>query len=263
MLMTLELGRALPDSRAETTYGLEFLRWFAEEAVRIGGRFSPSPAGNGRILVAHQPVGPCLAITPWNFPLAMGTRKIGPALAAGNVMLVKPARETPLTMLALARLLTRLPVFRGDPLDDSGGRRPGTHDGHVQFLLGQLGGLARWHEAALDVVVLVVVRVDLEIRLVTLVQLIVGDDRLHRALVDAGLVLDVHARQSDDVGHANPPGCWARRMSGSPTGSSFYGLWAGAGTMAGISSTSIGAMVRPACAAAAGACAGSLAGAAG
>ncbi|KAF0968641.1 NAD/NADP-dependent betaine aldehyde dehydrogenase [Gordonia sp. YY1] len=92
MLMTLELGRALPDSRAETKYGNEFLRWFAEEAVRIGGRFTQAPAGNGRILVAHQPVGPCLAITPWNFPLAMGTRKIGPALAAGNVMIVKPAR---------------------------------------------------------------------------------------------------------------------------------------------------------------------------
>ncbi|MEO9326866.1 NAD-dependent succinate-semialdehyde dehydrogenase [Gordonia aurantiaca] len=102
MLMTLELGRALPDSRAETKYGNEFLRWFAEEAVRIDGRFTQAPAGNGRILVAHQPVGACLAITPWNFPLAMGTRKIGPALAAGSVMIVKPARETPLTMLALA-----------------------------------------------------------------------------------------------------------------------------------------------------------------
>ena len=104
MLMTLELGRALPDSRAETKYGTEFLRWFAEEAVRIGGRFTQAPAGNGRILVTHKPVGPCLAITPWNFPLAMGTRKIGPALAAGNVMLVKPAHETPLTMLALAEV---------------------------------------------------------------------------------------------------------------------------------------------------------------
>ncbi|MDL9936093.1 NAD-dependent succinate-semialdehyde dehydrogenase [Gordonia sp. ABSL1-1] len=102
MLMTLELGRALPDSVAETKYGTEFLRWFAEEAVRIGGRTTTAPAGNGRILVSRAPVGPSLAITPWNFPLAMGTRKIGPALAAGNVMLVKPARETPLTMLALA-----------------------------------------------------------------------------------------------------------------------------------------------------------------
>ncbi|MGW0036291.1 NAD-dependent succinate-semialdehyde dehydrogenase [Gordonia sp. NPDC003376] len=104
MLMTLELGRALPDSIAEVRYGNEFLRWFAEEAVRIGGRFTASPAGTGRIVVSHAPVGPSLAITPWNFPLAMGTRKIGPALAAGNVMLVKPAHETPLTMLALAEV---------------------------------------------------------------------------------------------------------------------------------------------------------------
>ncbi|GAC67994.1 NAD-dependent succinate-semialdehyde dehydrogenase [Gordonia soli] len=102
LLMTLELGRALPDSRAETKYGTEFLRWFAEEAVRINGRFTHSPTGTGRILVSHAPVGPCLAITPWNFPLAMGTRKIAPALAAGNVMVVKPAHETPLTMLVLA-----------------------------------------------------------------------------------------------------------------------------------------------------------------
>ncbi|AZG48009.1 NAD-dependent succinate-semialdehyde dehydrogenase [Gordonia insulae] len=105
MLMTLELGRALPDSQGETKYGTEFLRWFAEEAVRIGGRFTTAPAGTGRILVTHAPVGPCLAITPWNFPLAMGTRKIAPALAAGNVMLVKPAHETPLTMLLLAQIL--------------------------------------------------------------------------------------------------------------------------------------------------------------
>ncbi|MGV9669361.1 NAD-dependent succinate-semialdehyde dehydrogenase [Gordonia sp. NPDC003504] len=104
MLMTLELGRALPDSVSEAKYGNEFLRWFAEEAVRIDGRFTHSPAGTGRILVTHGPVGPCLAITPWNFPLAMGTRKIGPALAAGNVMVVKPAHETPLTMLVLAEI---------------------------------------------------------------------------------------------------------------------------------------------------------------
>ncbi|GAB33146.1 NAD-dependent succinate-semialdehyde dehydrogenase [Gordonia otitidis] len=104
MLMTLELGRALPDSLSETKYGNEFLRWFAEEAVRIDGRCTQSPGGTGRILVSHGPVGPSLAITPWNFPLAMGTRKIGPALAAGNVMLVKPAHETPLTMLALAEI---------------------------------------------------------------------------------------------------------------------------------------------------------------
>jgi succinate-semialdehyde dehydrogenase/glutarate-semialdehyde dehydrogenase len=90
----------------EVKYGAEFFRWFAEEAVRIGGRYTPSPAGTGRIVVTKQPVGPCFAITPWNFPLAMGTRKIGPALAAGCTMIVKPAQETPLTMLLLAKLMT-------------------------------------------------------------------------------------------------------------------------------------------------------------
>jgi len=101
-LMTLEMGKALPDSAAETSYGAEYLRWFAEEAVRVGGRTAQAPAGNGSILVTKEPVGPALAITPWNFPLAMGTRKIGAALAAGCPMIVKPAQETPLTMLALA-----------------------------------------------------------------------------------------------------------------------------------------------------------------
>ena len=75
----------------EVKYGAEFFRWFAEEAVRIHGRYTPSPAGTGRIIVTKQPVGPCYAITPWNFPLAMGTRKIGPAVAAGCTMIVKPA----------------------------------------------------------------------------------------------------------------------------------------------------------------------------
>jgi succinate-semialdehyde dehydrogenase/glutarate-semialdehyde dehydrogenase len=104
LLMTLEMGKALAESRNEVRYGAEFFRWFAEEAVRIHGRYTAAPAGNGRILVTKQPVGPCLAITPWNFPLAMGTRKIGPALAAGCTMIVKPAAETPLTMLLLAQL---------------------------------------------------------------------------------------------------------------------------------------------------------------
>jgi succinate-semialdehyde dehydrogenase / glutarate-semialdehyde dehydrogenase len=104
-LMTLEMGKVLPESKAEVTYGGEFFRWFSEEAVRIAGRYMPSPAGNGRVLVTKQPVGPCYAITPWNFPLAMGTRKIGPALAAGCTMIVKPAQETPLTMLLLAKLM--------------------------------------------------------------------------------------------------------------------------------------------------------------
>ncbi len=104
-LMTLEMGKVLAESMGEVKYGAEFFRWFAEEAVRIHGRFTPSPAGTGRIVVTKQPVGPCYAITPWNFPLAMGTRKIGPALAAGCTMIVKPAQETPLTMMLLAKLI--------------------------------------------------------------------------------------------------------------------------------------------------------------
>ena len=104
LLMTLEMGKSVAESKAELTYGSEFLRWFAEEAVRINGRYTPSPGGTGRILVTKQPVGPCLAITPWNFPLAMGTRKIGPAFAAGCTMIVKPASATPLTMLLLAQI---------------------------------------------------------------------------------------------------------------------------------------------------------------
>ncbi|STZ58488.1 succinate-semialdehyde dehydrogenase (NAD(P)(+)) [Mycolicibacterium tokaiense] len=104
-LMTLEMGKVVAESKGEVTYGAEFFRWFAEEAVRIGGRYQHSPAGNGRILVTQQAVGPCYAITPWNFPLAMGTRKMGPAFAAGCTMIVKPAQETPLTMLLLAKLM--------------------------------------------------------------------------------------------------------------------------------------------------------------
>lgn len=104
LLMTLEMGKALPESRNEVRYGAEFFRWFSEEAARINGRYLHAPSGAGRILVHKQPVGPCLAITPWNFPLAMGTRKIGPALAAGCTMIVKPASATPLTMLLLAKL---------------------------------------------------------------------------------------------------------------------------------------------------------------
>ncbi|MDF3307016.1 NAD-dependent succinate-semialdehyde dehydrogenase [Rhodococcus sp. T2V] len=112
LLMTLEMGKPLAESHGEVTYGGEFLRWFSEEAVRINGRYTQSPTGNGRILVTKEPVGPTLAITPWNFPLAMGTRKIGPALAAGCTMVVKPAAETPLTMLLLAE------VFRDAGLPD-------------------------------------------------------------------------------------------------------------------------------------------------
>ncbi|HMA47166.1 MAG TPA: aldehyde dehydrogenase family protein, partial [Frankiaceae bacterium] len=106
LLMTLEMGKSLAESRAEVVYAAEFLRWFAEEAVRVAGRWSTEPSGRGRLLTTKQPVGPCLLITPWNFPVAMGTRKIGPAVAAGCPMVVKPAKQTPLSMLALARILT-------------------------------------------------------------------------------------------------------------------------------------------------------------
>jgi succinate-semialdehyde dehydrogenase/glutarate-semialdehyde dehydrogenase len=104
-LMTLEMGKVLAESMGEVKYGAEFFRWFSEEAVRIDGRYTRSPAGAGRIIVTKQAVGPCLAITPWNFPLAMGTRKIGPAMAAGCTMVIKPAQETPLTMMLLAKLM--------------------------------------------------------------------------------------------------------------------------------------------------------------
>ena len=105
LLMTLEMGKTLTESAGEITYAAEFFRWFSEEAVRISGRYSHEPSGKGRLLTMQQPVGPCLLITPWNFPAAMGTRKIGPAIAAGCTMVVKPASQTPLTMLALAQLL--------------------------------------------------------------------------------------------------------------------------------------------------------------
>jgi succinate-semialdehyde dehydrogenase/glutarate-semialdehyde dehydrogenase len=105
LLMTLEMGKPLAESRAEVLYAAEFLRWFAEEAVRIDGRYAVAPNGSGRLLTMKQPVGPCVLITPWNFPLAMGTRKIGPAVAAGCTMVVKPAKQTPLSMLMLARIL--------------------------------------------------------------------------------------------------------------------------------------------------------------
>ena len=105
LLMSLEMGKPLAEARGEVTYGGEFLRWFSEEAVRISGRYGVNPEGTGRIIVTHQPVGPCYLITPWNFPLAMATRKIAPALAAGCTVVVKPSELTPLTTLYLARLL--------------------------------------------------------------------------------------------------------------------------------------------------------------
>jgi succinate-semialdehyde dehydrogenase/glutarate-semialdehyde dehydrogenase len=105
LLMTLEMGKPLAESKAEITYAAEFLRWFSEEAVRIEGRFATAPNGVGRLVTMRQPVGPCYAITPWNFPAAMGTRKIAPAIAAGCTMIIKPAQQTPLSMLALAAIL--------------------------------------------------------------------------------------------------------------------------------------------------------------
>src|SRR5579862_4695017 len=106
LLMTLEMGKPVAESRAEITYAADFFRWFSEEAVRIDGRWTPNPNGGARLVVMRQPVGPCLFITPWNFPMAMGTRKIGPAIAAGCTMVCKPGSLTPLSMLALADLLT-------------------------------------------------------------------------------------------------------------------------------------------------------------
>ena len=104
-LMTLEMGKPLAESKGEVAYAAEFLRWFSEEAVRIDGGYATAPDGKSRFLVMRRPVGPCLLITPWNFPMAMGARKIGPAIAAGCTMVIKPAPQTPLSMLALAEIL--------------------------------------------------------------------------------------------------------------------------------------------------------------
>jgi succinate-semialdehyde dehydrogenase/glutarate-semialdehyde dehydrogenase len=105
LLMTLEMGKPVAESRTEIAYAAEFLRWYSEQAARIEGSYLVAPAGGSRLLTMRQPVGPCLLITPWNFPMAMGTRKIGPAVAAGCTMVAKPASETPLSMLALAEVL--------------------------------------------------------------------------------------------------------------------------------------------------------------
>jgi succinate-semialdehyde dehydrogenase/glutarate-semialdehyde dehydrogenase len=105
LLMTIEMGKPLAESAGEVTYGAEFLRWFSEEAAHVQGRYGASPEGTGRMIVTQHPVGPCFLITPWNFPLAMATRKIAPALAAGCTVVVKPASQTPLTTSLFVQLL--------------------------------------------------------------------------------------------------------------------------------------------------------------
>jgi succinate-semialdehyde dehydrogenase / glutarate-semialdehyde dehydrogenase len=107
LLMTLEMGKPVAESQAEIAYAANFFRWYAEEAPRVNGRFQVNETGVGRTLTMQQPVGPCIFITPWNFPLAMGTRKVGPAIAAGCTMVVKPAKQTPLSMLAMAGILEK------------------------------------------------------------------------------------------------------------------------------------------------------------
>lgn len=104
-LMTREMGKPLAEAKGEIVYAAEFFRHFAAEAVRIDGGYATAPAGTARFLVTKQPVGPCILITPWNFPMAMGTRKLGPAIAAGCTSVIKPAHQTPLSMLALMEIL--------------------------------------------------------------------------------------------------------------------------------------------------------------
>src|SRR3954447_23561889 len=114
VLMTLEMGKPVAESKAEITYAADFFHWFAGEATRVDGRFGVAEkAPDQRMLVLKQPVGPCVLITPWNFPMAMGTRKIGPAIAAGCTMVIKPAKQTPLSMLALAKILEEAGVPEG------------------------------------------------------------------------------------------------------------------------------------------------------
>ncbi|MCA0293954.1 MAG: NAD-dependent succinate-semialdehyde dehydrogenase [Actinobacteria bacterium] len=113
LLMTMEMGKALPEARGEVAYGAEFLRWFSEEAVRVAGRYQTAPDGKSRFLVLRKPVGPCLLITPWNFPLAMATRKAGAAIAAGCTMVIKPAKLTPLTTLLFAQVMLEAGVPAG------------------------------------------------------------------------------------------------------------------------------------------------------
>ena len=139
LLMTLEMGKPLAEAKGEVAYAAEFFRWFAEEAVRIDGGYQVAPNGAGRFLVTKQPVGPCLLITPWNFPMAMGGRKIGPAIAAGCTMVIKPAEQTPLSMLALAAILTEAGLPAGvlnvvTTTDPGGVMEPMIKDGRARKL---------------------------------------------------------------------------------------------------------------------------------
>ncbi|MDT7728422.1 MAG: succinate-semialdehyde dehydrogenase / glutarate-semialdehyde dehydrogenase [Actinomycetota bacterium] len=139
LLMTLEMGKPIAEAKGEITYAAEFFRWFAEEAVRIGGDYAVAPNGAGRFLVTRQPVGPTLLITPWNFPMAMGTRKIGPAIAAGCTMVIKPAAQTPLSMLALAAILIEAGLPEGvlnvlTTTDSGGVMEPLIRDGRARKL---------------------------------------------------------------------------------------------------------------------------------
>ncbi|QKJ25906.1 NAD-dependent succinate-semialdehyde dehydrogenase [Aquiluna borgnonia] len=113
ILMSLEMGKPFLEAKGEVAYGAEFLRWFSEEAVRVNGRYQTAPDGKNRLMVLKKPVGPALLITPWNFPLAMATRKIGPAIAAGCTSILKPAALTPLTSLLFAKVLEEVGVPDG------------------------------------------------------------------------------------------------------------------------------------------------------
>lgn len=106
LLITLEMGKPLAEARGEVAYAAEYLRWYSEEATRIGGAYADHAGGGGRVLTRRHPIGPCLLITPWNFPLAMATRKIGPALAAGCTAIVKPAEQSPLSMLRMVEIFS-------------------------------------------------------------------------------------------------------------------------------------------------------------
>jgi succinate-semialdehyde dehydrogenase/glutarate-semialdehyde dehydrogenase len=139
LLMTLEMGKPITESRAEISYAADFFRWFAEEGVRIDGDYAVPPNGTGRLMVMRQPVGVSAFITPWNFPLAMGTRKIGPAIAAGCASVIKPAAETPLSMLALGQILLEVGLPDGalniiTTTDAGGVMEPVIRDGRTRKL---------------------------------------------------------------------------------------------------------------------------------